>query len=318
MAERNAFRGFPRIALALLRCPIDGGALEIASRSEFVISGIVLCTRCAHSAQIEEGILDLLDLGSMHETSRQEREQREVQSARAPMTVTDLDLAEIEPHLEALRLEDDHYVLEFGCGSGRYTAFLVERCRLVVAVDMTRGSLKALAQRLQPSNVALVRADVSRFAVCPGSFQAVLSTLTSNLPTASHRQALYRVAATALDERGSFVSGTHFHGVRDRLRGTAKDGYYKPGGIYRFCTTRRDVLPEITPYFQDVHLQPVQIVPPLGRTLHLPLLKVSRLCERIAGLREFANYLMTVGRKPIHQAETAARTEHEFHGLRSA
>jgi SAM-dependent methyltransferase len=299
MPRTDVFKGFPAAALILLRCPVDGGELEVAESAEFIMRGVVSCKRCGHPALIADGILDLLDLKDLHSLSSHEREKRESEWASPPDPPTDLDLAEIEPHLEALQLRPDHNILELGCGSGRYTSMLAEQGRLIVAVDYSRTGLQTIASGLRSDNLALVLADVTRFAVSPESFHSVLSTLTSNLPTADHRMCLYRVAASALvSDEGRFVSGTHFYGLRARLLHTKKNGYYEEGGIYRFYTTRDDIRREITPYFSDVRVQPILIQPPLARTLRMPVLKVSRASERIVGLREFGNLLMTIARKP--------------------
>lgn len=278
---------------------MDNGELAVSSPARFIMRGTVVCRSCGYAAPINGGILDLLDLNRVDATTKHEQELRETEWASPQADLTELDLAEIEPHMEALRIRPEHIVLELGCGSGRYTSLLAERCHLVVAVDLSLAGLQAVARRIGGGKVALVRADVARFAVRPGAFSAVLSTLTSNLPSATHRRTLYRIAATALPPHGgSFVSGTHYYGLRARLSRVQKEGPYSQGGIYRFYTTRKDVRQEMAPYFKEMRMQPVQIVPPLGRTLRLPLRRVSRLSERIAGLREFGSLLMTVASKP--------------------
>jgi SAM-dependent methyltransferase len=136
----------------------------------------------------------------------------------------------------------DSKLLEFGCGTGRYTFPLAKQYRFIVAVDFSQVALESIAGGVPGDNVALVRADLEHFAVAPRSFDGVLSTLTSNLPTAERRRRLYELAAEALKDTGTFVSGLHYYGLRARLKRVAKEGYYNEGGIYRYYMTCNEAL----------------------------------------------------------------------------
>jgi SAM-dependent methyltransferase len=281
---------------------MDGGALQPRSEGDFVVDGVAVCDSCAAQWPIAGGVLDLLDpLALDHESSR-ELERRdvtwaEVRAAQQPLT--DMDRVELDSHLAALGLTSTHVVLEFGCGLGRFTGALSRGSARVVAVDFSMAGLLGVSA-LVGDNVALVRADVARLRTADRSFDRALSTLTSNLPTQAARHALFRVAAAALHERGRFVFGVHFFGLRARIEGVHKEGYYNEDGIYRLYMTRSDCRQMAGPYFRKLDLRPVVVIPPFSRTLRLPFYATSRFCERIPLLADFGELLMGVADRPMH------------------
>jgi SAM-dependent methyltransferase len=296
--QRINFKGFPVAALELLRCPLDGGELCTTTLDPFIESGEVHCRTCTMRAAVTNGILDLMIPDGLDPESRHELAVREQEWAVGTISQTEEDLAEIAPHIEAVRLQDSSQLLELGCGTGRYTFRLAEECALVVAVDFSQAALESIVRNGPCSNVALVRADIQQLIVRFRSFDAVLSTLTSNLPTAERRHRLYGLAASALKENGCFVSGAHYYGFKARLTGVAKKGYYNQGGIYRYYMTRSDIRGEMGSYFEELHMQPVQILLGLARRLRMSPLRFSRALEHVPAIRDAGLLLMTVARKP--------------------
>lgn len=91
------------------------------------------------------------------------------------------------------RLSGGSTVVDLGCGPGEpATRLLAERHR-VVGVDLSAVQLN-LARRAAPT-AALVRADMTRFALRPGSVDAVASFYAlGHLPPATHAPLLRSVA----------------------------------------------------------------------------------------------------------------------------
>lgn len=136
--------------------------------------------------------------------------------------------------------------------------------------------------------------------VAPREFDVVLSTLTSNLPTRQHRNKLYHLAAIAIRPNGRFVFCSHLQGIRQRLAGEKKSAPYMEGGIYRYNFGLRENASEVAPFFEQVHVRPIQIFLPLARTLRLlPVVRLSRTAERIPGLRMFGSLLVGVADSPL-------------------
>ena len=299
------YAGFPVEVLRLVTCPADEGVLSVADGSAAkgtVSDGAVRCARCRREYPVRGGILKLLDEKALDGESTHELQLRE---AAAPgydddmRTVHAFDLMERLPTLATIDPQREHVLLELGCGTGRFTVELARACGTVLALDFSEASLRVLATKLDASShIGLVQADVTRFAVARGAFDLVVSTLVSNLPTHTHREALYRLAARALREGGRFVFSTHSYTVRERLRRMSKDGRYDEGGIYRRLFTRRDVDDEVRPHFGSLESRPIQIAFPLTKRLGLPLLPISRVAERIPIVRRLGSLLLVTARAP--------------------
>jgi SAM-dependent methyltransferase len=209
------------------------------------------------------------------------------------------DALEMRPTMESLGPLAGRTVLELGCGSGRYTRRLARSGADVVAVDFSRDSLEVLARTLpDEAEVSLVHGDVTRLRLAPASVDAALSTLVSNLPTAGHRDAMYRLAAAALRPGGRLVFSTHYYGLRDWMRRAPRASRYAGSGIYWRAFRAREVAREAGAHFADVRSRRVQIgIPGAGR-LGLPALAVSEIASRIPLLRELANILLVTATRP--------------------
>jgi hypothetical protein len=121
----------------------------------------------------------------------------------------------------------------------------------------------------------------------------------SNLPTAKHRGAMMQVAALALKpSSGKFVFGTHHYGIGSRLRREPRSGYYREVPIYRYMFRRGEIEEETRHYFADVDCHPIRIALPLAARMHLPLVAISRLTERIPIINQFGELLLVTARKP--------------------
>jgi SAM-dependent methyltransferase len=299
------YSGIRKNQIAFLRCPDDGHELAVAKAdvdaAGAIVQGSLACVRCDRCFEVRDGIIIMRNDASVHTESRNEELQRD-QDARQAEFAWEEDSAsasEIDSTLAALDPLEQMSVLELGCGCGRYTHRLARRAENVIAVDFSIGSLRRLAARLRPQDpVALVCADVTQFKVAPGAFDRALSTLTSNLPTAEHRSALNRLAASALGAEGRFVFSAHYLGLRERLHGEQKAGHYPGSGIYRYLFGFREVRTETLFHFDDVRCRRIQVlVPLLGRLKSLARV-LSRIGEHVPGLNRFAGLLLVTARRP--------------------
>src|SRR5205085_858300 len=124
---------------------------------------------------------------------------------------------EVQPTLRACQPVSGKVVAEFGCGAGRFTLPIIAGApTAVLAVDLSRACLGQLREQIASAvPVGLVWADIASLRLAPASFDCVLSTAHSNLPTRDHRLASNRAAAEALTSTGRYVFSMHFHAARD-------------------------------------------------------------------------------------------------------
>jgi uncharacterized protein YbaR (Trm112 family) len=103
MTRQIHFNGFPTAALELLRCPVDAGALYAVTSDAFIMSGEVCCRTCTNKVPIIKGILDFMCFDGLDSESRHELSVREQEwKLLGRLEVTEDDLAEMLPHIEAL------------------------------------------------------------------------------------------------------------------------------------------------------------------------------------------------------------------------
>ena len=102
------------------------------------------------------------------------------------------------------RLPGGCTVLDLGCGPGDPVARRLTERHRVVAVDVSAGQL-AVARRNAP-HAMLVQADVTSFAVRPGSMDAVVCCyVTGHLPPDAHAP-LFAAVARWLRPQGLFLT----------------------------------------------------------------------------------------------------------------
>lgn len=311
--------GFPIDMISLLRCTHDDSELVLepdyrqsADMRNAIESGNLRCQHCQSIFHIDRGVLNLLDHSRMDEESLHEQKSRDANGFTVDPLVTNLDHANNEMEmistLKSLPVVPASLILELGCGEGRYTLPLASSAK-VLAVDFSIEMLGILRNRLPASaRVGLVMADISSLKVSASQFDYVLSTLTSNLPSSGHRENLYALARHALRQSGRFVFSTHHHGFRQILSQVEKSGRYRPGGIYRYNFRVRECVEEASPFFKLVHARPIQIHLPFARSLKLPIVRLSRLLERVPLLNKFGMLVLCVAEHPRKVARRVTKS----------
>lgn len=296
------YRGFPLSALSLLRCPRDGKALSARfDKMDFVQSGSVTCIECKRNYPIADGIVRLLDPAELDEESRGNLAVFDKTSAAESFEHENStgSLMEMAPTLQAVAPFKAMTALEYGCGNGRYTTQLAPGAALLVALDFSIAALRNVAGRADPSwNIALVQADCLRPITAPGSFDRILCTLTSNLPTKVARIELFQAAARTMKPDGRFVFSAHYYSLRDRLRGTPRSGYYQGHHIFRYLSGKRELTEETSCAFGSVRSSLILVTLPFARRLGLATVRASRWLERIPIINWLGEMLLITAEKP--------------------
>jgi uncharacterized protein YbaR (Trm112 family) len=299
---------FPGEVAELICCPAEGHRLAIGNvvhgDATGVRDGDLRCPACAANYPINDGVLCMFERVRLHPESLNEVTTRDERAAKADAAstpwATDDDEAEFVPTLAALAPGPADSIFELGCGDGRYTVGLVGRCRLLVALDFSEKSLRLLQRRLPAgTRIGLINADVTMFKTAPRCFDKVFSTLVSNLPTLTHRDALYRLASSSLREPGKFIYSVHHYGLKERLKGVVKSGLYGPGDIYRYLLTMGECRKEIQAHFRKARIKSIQIYLPLARRLGLPLSAMSSFLERVPLVSRWGTMLLCEASSPV-------------------
>jgi len=303
------YRGFPILLLTLLRCPREGGALELDAGNPVhdghVQRGNLRCHTCHALYQVEDGIVKLFDPSALDQESQHERALRDQPSADDNTSWEQLPWSrmEVEPTLAALQPLSGSIVLELGCGGGRYTVFMADQAAAVLAVDFSRAALKKLGSRVASHwNIGLVQADCTRLRLPGKAFDRILSTLVSNLPSPAHRYAMFRLAADALAPSGRFVFSTHHHTLANRFRRVPQAGRYQDGGIFCYLFRRRELSEETQRYFRGVKCHPIQISLPFADHLGLPRVALSHAAESIPLVNQLGQLLLVTATEPYENA----------------
>lgn len=295
--------GFPAFLLPLVCCSIDGAALRpdrVTAPTDHLTDESLTCAACARVYPISKGILNLLTDRTLHPESAREMQRRDEKaeavrsSGGSDWRSGFSDRSEVQPTLAALGDIRDKVVVELGCGTGRYTIRLAAEARAVLAIDFSYGSLESLRAKLPSSaNVGLVQADVTTLQLAPRSFDRMLSTLHSNLPTAEHRRAAIALGAKSLAAGGRYVISMHYHGLRERLRQEPQAGHYPGSGIYRYHVRRDEAIAEVGPYFESLAVVLIHASIP-----GLPIEKLSMIASKLPVLREFSRLMLAIAERP--------------------
>lgn len=119
------------------------------------------------------------------------------------------DLVDRTMPLRWLRLAASHSVLDAGCGTGRLTLPIAQRCREVWAVDFSPKSLEVLEQKAKAhglTNVKTALANLAETTLPSNHFdRAVSNSVIHHIPEANARLAAVRRIWESLKAGGVFV-----------------------------------------------------------------------------------------------------------------
>lgn len=309
------YAGFPLKFMHLIKCPYDSGELGIykneggVTSPDLIWDGDLVCRDCTKSFRVDKGIVnllepELLDHESAHELKLRDMNAEKPENNRSITNFKDMDKMEMLPTIDMLGVGKKIFLLELGCGSGRYTRHVLNNFpdTDIIAVDFSINSLKILSERLMMNeNIGLVRADITKLKLADNCFDRILSTLVSNLPSREHRNKMFNLAAKALKADGLFVFSTHHYNLRDKIENVKKIDRYTTDGIYRYYFTKVEIKKETKQYFKNCNTVPIQIVIPFANRFGLPIVKMSLVGQKIPFLNNFAKLLLVRASLPIPQ-----------------
>ncbi|MCG3110741.1 MAG: methyltransferase domain-containing protein [Candidatus Manganitrophus sp. SB1] len=299
-------KGFPVRLIDTVRCTKDGGRLRLDRSEEGVDSiaeGKLHCEKCGVVYKIQDGILEMLeDAAPLDERNQFEMATRDVEAHKRVESneitaLSEIDRMELPTTLGQLGKTDGRSLLEIGCGTGRYTRPLAERCNSLLAVDFSKESLLANARSLpEDRNVGFVRADAGNLKLKEESFDLAFSTAYSNLPSAQIRSRANESVSRALKLNGKYVVSTHHHDIREILRGVSTAEEYE-NGIFFQRFTRGSLRRELEKYFSAIEMKTVIIWVPYISRFKPGRVFFSRLAEKVPILNQLGGLLLATAVK---------------------
>ena len=92
-------------------------------------------------------------------------------------------------------------ILEIGCGTGKNTTWLAEKCNRLIAADFSEEMLHLAQEKIKSPKVTFKKADITK----PWDFEkADLITCSLVLEHIEHVSFIFEQAATKLDQGGQF------------------------------------------------------------------------------------------------------------------
>ena len=304
-----AYQGFPANLIDYIRCCNDCDSEWIikadssSAATNYIVTGRIICQQCGATYYIKDGIVDLYT--SIPHKNKQSLFKQKTKNNMAKntghtsgKTEDIIDEMEISSTLKRLQPLTGKTVLELGCGTGRFTLRLADRCKKVLAVDFSRESLLASIKNLDQSKgtVGMIQADVNKLALKPNSFDLALSTLYSNLPTLEIRTASTRKVHNAVKTGGKYVLTAHHHDIRQRIKKIPAEGQYDNGIYYRNFTPSL-LKGELSHFFPEIKMSTICIWLPLfsRKKEWRPL--VSKICEYLPIINRLGSLLIATATK---------------------
>lgn len=208
-------RSIPAGLLALLACPSDGGALEVAGEE-------VRCMACARLVPYRDGVLSFLPDAALDEVGGREQASRDREAEWYASIFPEVtDVVEVPATLGRIGAADGP-VLDLGAGTGRLTDHLHRRTgQPVLAVDYSAASLALLVRRCAGLPVLAVHADARDLPLRDDSVAAAVSAELYPVLRPGDRAELARELARVLRPGGVAALSTLNYSLLFRAWGRA-------------------------------------------------------------------------------------------------
>lgn len=256
------YSGFPKDLIGIVRCPRDGGALNLVPQSleDTVFNAEVTCAECDFSYEIRDGILRLLpgqqplDAGVLDEQeARDERADHYEKHFSNWENDTELGVILSDPTL--IR---EKRVLDLACGTGRFTRSLAVLASATIAADLSEKSLRIFASKIsQKVKLGLIWGDAVQLRFVPSSFDLILSTqLLEHIPVRNNRISLLRSAFSHLKPSGAFLLTVYYYSPLRGILGRKQEGFHA-GGIFYHRFTDSEIRNELGAGFRVIETRPL-------------------------------------------------------------
>lgn len=297
------FFGFPKSLIRAMVCQPDKTLLKIENEAagDFILNGFLSCPNCGQSYEIKDGILNLLTGQSkLNKISIAEANIRDSQAEKYNERLSPRFYKEVEPTIKSLGGLTDKKIVEYGCGTGRFTLELENKCGQILAVDFSLESLHFLAKNLKTDKVGLVLADATQLVTAADHFDLAFSAqFLEHVNTKGLRDRFLINVKNSIKLGGMFVCTVYHHDLRRVIKKEAKEGYHE-GMIFYHYFERSELMNEFNKFFEVIYCRPIDITLPFESRLALPKKiggRLSKLASQLAVLNKFGHLLLIKAKK---------------------
>lgn len=283
------YKGFPNELVNILKCPKDDCYLSTLSRTGYILEGEAFCKKCNSRYPIREGIISLLEgQGIKDELLLSEIKARDLDAFRYDGKFSQRFYKEVLPTIKSLGKTNGKNIIEYGCGTGRFTEIFSKDADWYIATDFSLESLKITAKKIDSHKTGLVLADSITLETRESFFDGALALqLIEHIPTVEQRGVFFENIKSTLKNGAIFVSSTYHQDLRKILKKEAKTGKHS-GGIFFYNFSVSELKSEIGNYFKVVQAHPIDIALPFEMRFHLEP-KTGGLIESVAERIPFVN-----------------------------
>ncbi len=299
--------GFPKSLIPSLCCPEHGLQLSLEQAEvedgRVVYEGLLRCSAvsCTRGHVIRGGILYMLDRGQLSELQKSEIVSRDDQAPDYDRRLASRHEKEVPTTLAECGRIAGRKVIEYGCGTGRFTLHLLDADELL-AVDFSLKSLQILSRKLSRhnSNVGLIWGDVARLRLAPNYFDLALSTqVLEHLATPQDRQRFLTQVESSLVVGGRLVCSAYHYDIRRWFKCLPQEGFHNSGIFYHYFTLS-EIVQEVSSRFLVLAARPIDITCPLESRLRISPTwsgRFSRLLERCPPINRLGHLALVVAVK---------------------
>ena len=307
ISENNIF--FPKDAINKILC-LCGGKFDVMIEEEsvsYIKNATILCGKCHRQFCIDNGILRMYEY--IDDDVQVEVKARDIEAYKYDKRLEKRLTTEINPTLSMIGSVKDKDIIEYGCGTGRFTTRLAKNAKTIIASDISLESLRILQNKILDknlTNIALVHADGVQLNFIENSFDIALSLqVLEHIPHKWQRTKLYNSIYKILRPGGECIHSVYFYDMRQRIRNKSKIGKHSNGIFFRYYTVT-ELRSELEPYFDKLNISFLDsIFPGLYKFIPQKLIPYfSSILTRIYFFRLFSHLIIVRGVLPEKKEES--------------
>jgi cyclopropane fatty-acyl-phospholipid synthase-like methyltransferase len=145
--------------------------------------------------------------------------------------------------LSNVKIKANDYVLDAGCGTGRITRPIAQRCGKVIAIDFSENSIKVLKEISESKsikNIEIMRGDLTKDIPLENIDKAISVQVIQHIPSEISRIESVKNICNCLKDGGTFTMASYNYNIFMKNHGVLKEGFF-PNGIYYIRYTPEEI-----------------------------------------------------------------------------